>query len=66
MERRYFNSLELNCDTFYAHALEIPESCTFKALVTFFHTEIMELQWNPSIKATQDGGLSKEVACHEG
>ena len=24
------------------------------------------IQWNPSIKATQDGGLSKEVACHEG
>ena len=24
------------------------------------------LQWNPSIKASQDGGLSKEVACHEG
>ena len=25
-----------------------------------------KIQWNPSIKATQDGGLSKEVACHEG
>ena len=24
------------------------------------------LQWNPSIKATQDDGLSKEVACYEG
>ena len=24
------------------------------------------IQWNPSIKATQDDGLSKEVACHEG
>ena len=26
------------------------------------------IQWNPSIsiKATQDGGLSKEVACHVG
>ena len=24
------------------------------------------IQWNPSIKATQDGGLTKEVACHEG
>ena len=22
----------------------------------------LEIQWNPSIKATQDGGLSKEVA----
>ena len=26
----------------------------------------LQPQWNPSIKATQDGGLSKEVACHEG
>ena len=26
----------------------------------------IEIQWNPSIKATQDDGLSKEVACHEG
>ena len=25
-----------------------------------------QLQWNPSIKATQDGGLSKEVAGDEG
>ena len=25
-----------------------------------------DIQWNPSIKATQNGGLSKEVACHEG
>ena len=24
-----------------------------------------DIQWNPSIKATQDGGHSKEVACHE-
>ena len=24
------------------------------------------LQWNPSITATQDDGLSKQVACHEG
>ena len=24
------------------------------------------MQWNPSTKATQDGGLSKEVVCHEG
>ena len=24
------------------------------------------VQWNPSIKATQGGALSKEVACHEG
>ena len=28
--------------------------------------EWYQIQWNPSIKATQDGGLSKEVACHEG
>ena len=26
----------------------------------------MEMQWNPSIKATQDGGLSKEVAFMRG
>ena len=23
------------------------------------------LQWEPSVKATLDGGLSKEVDCHE-
>ena len=28
--------------------------------------EIIRIQWNPSIKATQDGGLPKKVACHEG
>ena len=32
-------------------------------LLTFL---ILVLQWNPSLRATQDGGLSKEVACHEG
>ena len=26
----------------------------------------LEIQWNPSIKATQDGGLSKEVAFMRG
>ena len=25
-----------------------------------------EIQWNPSRKVTQDGGLSKDMACHEG
>ena len=25
-----------------------------------------KLRWNSYIKATQNGGLSKEVACHEG
>ena len=42
---------------------------------TVEHIEISEhltnfaeklIQWNLSIKATQDSGLSKEVACHEG
>ena len=28
----------------------------------FFYSQLMK--WNPSIKATQDDGLSKEVACH--
>ena len=28
--------------------------------------KLMKVQWNLSIKATQNGGLSKEVACHEG
>ena len=27
---------------------------------------VFHLHWNLYIKATQDGGLSKEVACHEG
>ena len=31
-----------------------------------YQAQLNELQWNPSIKATQDGSLSKEVACHEG
>ena len=25
-----------------------------------------KIQWNASVKATQDGGLSKEVVCHQG
>ena len=28
--------------------------------------EDIRVQWNPFIKAIQNGGLSKEVACHEG
>ena len=40
-------------------------------LLFWFHWALflrvqLTIQWNFSIKATQDGGLSKEVACHEG
>ena len=41
-------------------------------MTNFFSISVMNiftminLQWNPSIKPTQDGGLSKEVACHDG
>ena len=31
-----------------------------------YKDNILPVQWNPSIKATQDGGLSKEVAWHGG
>ena len=34
--------------------------------LAFDHVLRQKIQWNPSIKATQDGGLSKELACHEG
>ena len=29
-------------------------------------SNLLGIQWDPSIKATQDGGLSKVVACHDG
>ena len=37
-----------------------------KTLTLDFLRWNFEIQWNLSYKATEDGGLSKEVACHEG
>ena len=39
---------------------------SYVSLLHGYHTVNNVLQWNPSIKATQDGSLWKEVACHEG
>ena len=38
--------------------------CTTLCLLTGQWVD--QIQWNPSIKATLDGGLSKEVACQGG
>ena len=35
-------------------------------IIFLFYFWKKKLQWNSFIKATQNGGLSKEVACHEG
>ena len=40
--------------------------CVKSLEVLFLLITMMQIQWNPSKKAIQDGGLSKEVACHEG
>ena len=45
-----------------AKALELRHSCPNLSN----WDESQRIQWNPSIKAIQDGGLWKEVACHEG
>ena len=52
------------CDALPKSMLELDS----KKLAYFETKKIIpsKLQWNPSVKATQDDGLSKEVACHEG
>ena len=41
-------------------------SCSNMPIDIYVNDINKQIQRNPSMKATPDGGLSKEVACHEG